>query len=240
MHAINAGFFFLFVLLNRLETEAETACEALIEKALGISPTPYPVTLQTLASIRLSQTRIEDARVALSKSLDLWSHLPPDHGHVPDFATRISLARLLMEAEMEERALEVVERLTMEDDQSVEAWYLGGWCQYLMAENPRRGKHRAGEQADDQERRLLLLRSSDSLKKSLALFEELSYEDERLGDHARELVADLDRELGDAGAEDGNEDDEWEDDDGHDGHDNDEEGEDTLEHNHADHEMNAT
>jgi hypothetical protein len=76
---------------------------------------------------------MEDAQSALRRSLETWQDLPPEHPDVPDYPERISLARLLMEAQMEEEALEVVERLVGEDDESIEAWYLGGWCLYLMA-----------------------------------------------------------------------------------------------------------
>lgn len=103
---------------------------------------------------------------------------------------------------MEEEALEVVERLVNEDDQSVEAWYLGGWCLYLLGQ-----KQTAREDAMDDEtdktaekvaetvRRSSLLSSREWLRQSLRVYEILDYEDERLRDHAVELVRALDGEL---------------------------------------------
>jgi hypothetical protein len=173
-----------------------------------LSPEPYASTLQTLASIRLSQAKLEDAESALTRSLDLWKDLPLEHPDRPDFPTRISLTRLLMEAEMEDTALDVVEVLVGEDDESVEAWYLGGWCLHLMA-----SKTEATNEEEKKEQHTLYLSSREWLRNCLKLYDLLEYEDERLGSHAKELVAELDKELGDAEIEEDGEEEEWEDDD---------------------------
>ena len=102
------------------EEDAESRCEALITEALLVTP-EAPEVLQTLASIRISQLRTEDAQAALKRSISLWKDLTPEDPKVPDFAVRVSLARLLMEVTLEFEALEVLERLILEDDQSVEA-----------------------------------------------------------------------------------------------------------------------
>lgn len=186
------------------ETDAEAKCESLITEALLIAP-HSPEPLQTLASIRISQTRIPEAKKALADSISLWKDLPPEDAGVPGFPTRISLARLLMEVEMEEEALEVVERLVAEDDQSVEAWYLGGWCLYLLGEK-RKDNQAIGADAvmhdekpqkkrEDSLLMALLVSSREWLRQSLQLYEVLDYEDERLRDHAKELVDGLDTEL---------------------------------------------
>ena len=159
--------------------------------------------LQTLASIRLSQSRLEDAQSALERSLAQWKELPPAHSSVPDFPSRISLARLLMEAEMEEVALEIVEQLVGEDDESVEAWYLGGWCLWLMG-----SKQEEEEEEDSPDKKALLLSSREWLRNCLKLYGLLDYEDDRLRDHATELVSGLDKELGEAEIEE-EDDDEW-------------------------------
>lgn len=178
-----------------------------------------PECLQTLASVRISQLKTDDARAALRRSLDIWKDLAPEDIHVPDFPTRISLSRLLMEVQMEHEALEVLERLVLEDDQSVEALYLGGWCHYLIGE---KGESTTGENSgqDKQEQRQSTLSSSrDWLKASLKLYDLIEYEDERLKEHALELVHNLDKELGedmnddsDAGEKDEDDDEDgWED-----------------------------
>ncbi len=145
--------------------------------------------------------------------MDLWRDLPPEDPGVPDFPTRISLARLLMEAELEEDALEVLERLVGEDDSSVEAWYLGGWCLFLMSEKRKEEVRADGDKVGD--RIALRASSREWLQNSLKLYDLLDYEDDRLRDHALELVKGLDAELGELpadGDEDGSGDDEWEDD----------------------------
>lgn len=159
-----------------------------------------PSVLQTLASIRLSQLKHDDARAALNRSLSLWKNLDPSDPSIPDFPTRISLARLLMEAEMEDEALEVLERLTLEDDQSVEACYLGGWCLHLSAEKKREkaiAKDGMGEAGEENREIMGTLRASRSwLMRTLKMYEELDYEDARLKEHTEEILEQLSQVLG--------------------------------------------
>ncbi|KAF2089130.1 hypothetical protein K490DRAFT_38359 [Saccharata proteae CBS 121410] len=182
------------------EEDAEAKCEALVTEALLIAPSS-PETLQTLASVRISQLKYEDARTALKMSMDLWSDLEPEDPKVPDFPTRISLARLLMESELEEEAIDVLERLVLEDDSSVEAWYLGGWGLHLMAEKKK--------QAEDEDTVKALFKASRHwLLNSLKLYQMVEYEDDRLKDHAVELVEGLNKLLGPP--IEGEEEEEWE------------------------------
>ncbi|KAI9371457.1 hypothetical protein BJX61DRAFT_534770 [Aspergillus egyptiacus] len=201
------------------EGDAESRCEALITEALLVQPNS-PEVLQTLASIRISQLREDDARAALSRSIELWKDLPPEDPNVPDFATRISLSRLLMEVSMLLEALEVLERLILEDDQSVEAWYLGGWCLYLLAEKgeaPSDPEEKQTNEAPESKRQASLVASREWLKQSLSLYDLIEYEDERLKDHALELVENMNKELGEdmddeSNAEDGEGEGDWVDD----------------------------
>ncbi|MCJ1478941.1 hypothetical protein MMC13_007625 [Lambiella insularis] len=218
----------------RLSPNAEATCTSLIRQALAVSPNPS--TLQTYASLLLSQCKFSEARSALTRSLSLWQNFPPDHPDIPDFSTRISLSRLLMEAEMEEQAMIVLEGLVAEDDSSVEGWYLGGWCALLMAgigrpdseeniqatntpasskeigngdEAPKTEMPRTGEQKE-----ALLITGREWLQNSLRLYDMQEYGDDRLRDHAAELVEVLDHDLEEAELdEDGDvENEEWEDD----------------------------
>jgi tetratricopeptide (TPR) repeat protein len=182
------------------EEDAEPRCEAAITEALLFAPNNSE-PLQTLASIRISQSRHEDAKAALTRSMELWSNLDPDDPTVPDFSTRISLSRLLMEAEMEDEAIEVLERLVGENDGSVEAWYLGGWCLHLLA-----GKQKVKDETDTSTS--LLRASRDWLENCLKLYAMLEYEDDRLKDHADEILKELNDTLGPSTGE---EEEDWED-----------------------------
>lgn len=198
------------------EDEAEGECERLITEAMLVTPEDAEV-LQTLASVRISQERMGEAREALRRSMALWLETEKGEGEgdgdgeMPAFASRISLARLCMEVGMLEEAKGVLERLVAEDDESVEAWYLGGWCLFLMGEGNGQQKQelnqvKGGQEAD--EPLAMLRRSRTSLGKSLELYERFEYEDDRLRDHALELVGELSGKLGPG--DEGNEE-EWED-----------------------------
>jgi len=191
------------------EADAEAKCETLVTEATMVAPA-YPEPLQTLANVRISQQRMEEARSALKRSIELWVNLEPENEIVPDFPSRVSLARLLMEADMDTEAIEVLERLVGEDDGSVEVWYLGGWGLYIMGE-----KQKAGEIKEDEDGegwRISWISSRQWLQHSLRLFDLQDYEDERLGEHAKELLAVLNKELGGV-VEEEEEGDDWEDDD---------------------------
>jgi tetratricopeptide (TPR) repeat protein len=185
------------------EEDAEARCEAAVTEALLVAPNS-PGPLQTLASVRISQERVEDAKAALSRSMGLWKDLDVDDPNVPDFSTKISLSRLLMEAKMEEEAIEVLETLISENDSSVEAWYLGGWCLHLLAEKQK-------EAGEDKTVTALLRASRDWLENCLKIYGVLEYEDEPLKEHADELLKDLNGTLGPSTGE---EDEEWDDTDG--------------------------
>lgn len=204
------------------EDEAEGECERLMTEALLVAPKSSEA-LQTLASVKISQLRVEEAGEALGRSMDMWEELPPEDERVPEFATRISLARLLMEVEMLDEAMWVLKRLVDEDDESVEAWYLGGWCLFLLGEMVKEAEMEGGKGCEDAdgglaEWKMVMGSSKEWLKNSLRLYDALEYEDDRLRDHALELVEVLDGQLGPLNEADGVDeelaevDSEWEDD----------------------------
>lgn len=179
------------------DDDAEVRCENLVTQAMSVEDETSPEVLQTLASVRLSQERKEDAQAALKRSVDSWKNLDPEDDGVPDFPIRISLSRLLMEAEMEYDAMGVLSRLIQEDDQSVEAWYLGGWCQHLIADRHQGEPENWREDPEKRETIETALRGSRQwLKMSLKLFDLQDYEDDRLKAHAEEVLAELNNLLG--------------------------------------------
>jgi hypothetical protein len=176
------------------DADAGAKCDALMTEAVLFSP-ESPAVLQTLASVRISEERIDDARSALTRSMELWKYLPPDDVNIPDFATRISLTRLLLEVEMEAEAVDVVDQLVQEDDQSVEALYLAAWSRFLL--------HEKGADAADESRELF--------RRCLRLYTSVDYEDEDLRKHVVEMIARLDEILGPPTKEEEDDDVEWED-----------------------------
>ena len=225
------------------ESDAERRCETLVTEAVAVCPEHLAAgVLQTLASVRISQERIEDARTALKRSLEIWHKEAPEpstenadadttegsteeepspdsESLKPSFATRVSLSRLLMEVHLESLALSVLNGLVREDDQSVECWYLGGWCQILLAQQQTQTTNSDAQQTN---LRIQLKPARSWLETCLRLYRASEYEDERLREHAVELVEGLKKQLGGDGEMD--EDDEgWEDvDEGGDGEDEDE------------------
>ena len=193
-HLVQIVVLLLTLAHHSFDPEANSKCDALMTEALLVSP-ESPAVLQTLASVRISEMRLDDAKSALTRSMELWRHLPTDDVNIPDFATRISLTRLLLEVEMEAEAVEAVDQLVQEDDQSVEALYLGAWSRYLLYE---KGADVANE-------------SRDWFQRCLRLYTSLNYEDEKLKQHVVEMVTKLDEILGPPMTEEG--DDEWEDED---------------------------
>ncbi|KAI1807656.1 TPR domain-containing protein [Daldinia bambusicola] len=202
------------------EDDAEPRCEALVTEATLVAP-DFAETWQTLANVRISQARFDDAKAALTRSLELWKDLPPQDPAVPDFPSRVALARLLMEVEMEQEAIEVLERLVGEDDESVEVWYLGGWGLYVMGEKQKKETDKAdgkggggggGSSSSEEDWKASWISSRVWLNQCQHLYQLQDYEDERLGEHAQELLGLIAKELGEAPAgEDEDEDEDWED-----------------------------
>ena len=173
------------------EEDAEQRCEALITEATMLAP-EVAETWQTVANVRISQSRTEEAQEALKRSLGLWENLAPEDPAVPPFPSRVSLLRLLLEVDMEEQGMEVAELLVDEDDLSVEAWYLGGDARYILGEKMKQ----AGQPSEGKDWKAFWRSSRKWLTQCLRVFRTEEYEDERLGEHAQELLASISNELG--------------------------------------------
>lgn len=182
------------------EEDAEARCEALITEATMLAP-ELPDAWQTVANVRVSQSRTDDAVAALERSMALWTDLEPEDPGVPPFPSRVSLTRLLIECDLQQKAVDVCERLVLDDDGSVEAWYLGGMAHYTLGE---KGKSEASDtkngdntaEAKDSWKKEWV-RARQWLSQCLLLFEAQEYEDERLGEHAKELLSTVNAEVGD-------------------------------------------
>jgi tetratricopeptide (TPR) repeat protein len=119
-----------------MAADAEQRCEKYVTEALLAAPESSEA-LQTLASVRISQQRTEDAAAALERAFAVWRDLDIESPEVPSYADRVQLARLLIETEQYETAIDVLERLQAEDDQLPDLWYLGGWTLFLLGERER-------------------------------------------------------------------------------------------------------
>jgi predicted Zn-dependent protease len=100
---------------------------------------PTAEVYSTFASVRISQQRPDEARFLLEKSMDAW-YTEQDpiviQPHWPLYASRLNLARLLIELELHDRACAVLETCMAENDEDAEGWYLFGWCYYQILQSP--------------------------------------------------------------------------------------------------------
>ncbi|KAL1716055.1 hypothetical protein EV715DRAFT_255535, partial [Schizophyllum commune] len=115
---------------------AEKTCEDLLATALQVDP-GNSEALSSLASVRMSQQRPDDARKCLEEAWNRWKDLELDDPKLPPLESRISIVKLFLELGMFNEALLVLNGIMSEDDQDVEAWYLEGWCFFMMAERAR-------------------------------------------------------------------------------------------------------
>ncbi|KAI9278625.1 hypothetical protein BDA99DRAFT_492664 [Phascolomyces articulosus] len=163
------------------EPEAEQKCEEYLSQAQQSDPENAEV-YQLLASVRLSQTRNEDAQAALQKSMELW--IQKEHGDpaIPIYDSRLALVRLLLELNMYEYAFTVLEGLQKENDQVVDLWYLYGWTYYCLGEDEQRSsEERQGHWED----------ARDCLETSVKLYQVIGSDDEAMLEHAHELIASI-------------------------------------------------
>ena len=117
------------------EPEAEEKCEsAATEEMSLIAPLAEEQRIAepyvTMASLRLSQQRGDEACAVLSEGLRLLKEA--DEANPPSFDLRLSCAKLLMEVEQPAEAVELLQALRLEHDDHLEAWYLLG-CAAMQA-----------------------------------------------------------------------------------------------------------
>lgn len=133
-----------------MEPEAEQNCENLLSMAIQADERNADV-LQSLASVRMSQQKPEEAKQYLERAWSLWKDLPSgmlssvftpvfielflDDPLVPSIPVRLATSRLFLELSLFKEALTVLTGIISTDDQEVEAWYLEGWCFLLMSED---------------------------------------------------------------------------------------------------------
>lgn len=102
---------------------------------------------------------------------------------------------------MEQEALTVLEGVVDGDEACVEGWYLGGWGLWLLGEKTHETSHANGIKptpptTENIKTRTEYLRASRRwLTSCVDIYQQIEYEDERLRDHAVELVAMIEQEF---------------------------------------------
>ncbi len=129
--------------------EAEAECLRCVQKSVEIDQN-NPEAWQTKARLHLVKSEFEQARKDLNRSLDLWlptymavlENRPQEAAGKFDpvevcpllYTTRLSTARMLIELEEWDKAVNVLDGLLEEDEDIVDAWYLMGWSNKVRAE----------------------------------------------------------------------------------------------------------
>ncbi|KAF8149911.1 hypothetical protein B0H34DRAFT_667197 [Crassisporium funariophilum] len=169
------------------EPEAEKTCEDLLAMALQTDPS-NPEALQALASVRMSQQRTDDAKQCLEQAWAAFKDLDLDDPKMPPIPARLALVKLFIELSLYTPALLVLHGIMSSDDQEVEAWYLEGWCFYLMSEQAKE----SGGTLDDLTWQELAKDSRDCLETCEVLHRNEEHPDKPLLEHVKELIGKLD------------------------------------------------
>ncbi|KAF8830681.1 hypothetical protein HHX47_DHR2001174 [Lentinula edodes] len=143
--------------------------------------------LQSLASVWMSQQRPEDAKACLEKAWISWKDLDLDDSKVPPIPARLGLVRLFLELSIYSPALLVLHGVMTADDEEVEAWYLEGWCYFLIAEQAKEN----GGTLDDLSWEELVQHARDRLETCQLLHIHQEHPDKSLLEHTQELIANL-------------------------------------------------
>ncbi|OMJ20310.1 UPF0661 TPR repeat-containing protein [Smittium culicis] len=171
------------------EADAELRCENYLKLGELADPTCAEI-YQTLASVRMSQNRVDEAKEALNKSISIWKGLETGNPLIPSYENRLSLTRLLIECDLLEDALVLLESLQKEDDMSVDLFYLYGFVYYLQGEKS--ASIEAGNNNfDDEDRHELWIESAECLQKALKIISFGHYYDQGVIDHTHQLFQEI-------------------------------------------------
>nr|XP_057940570.1 uncharacterized protein si:dkey-12j5.1 [Doryrhamphus excisus] len=191
-----------------MEEGASDKCREFIERALRYHP-DNPEALQLMASYLFSAEKNKEGKDYLLKSVRLWlpthkeaaasTSLGEDvQNEIPPYESRITTAKLLVEAEEYEMAVEVLEGLLEEDDEVVQVWYLSGWVCYLQLERAKEQEEkevRAVSQEEEEERTALKEAARLHLTKAKKLHSKLHCDDQPVLEHVEQLLSELGGEM---------------------------------------------
>ncbi|CAL9705825.1 unnamed protein product [Knipowitschia caucasica] len=187
-----------------MEEGAADKCKGFIERALHYRH-DNPEALQLMASYLFSVERNQEGKEYLLKSVAGW--LPSQRAaseedlqniESPPYESRITTAKLLIEAEEYETAVEVLEGLLEEDDEVVQVWYLSGWVCYLQLQRAKellQREARAATEEEAEEGRALEEAARSYLTNAKKLYHKLQCDDQPVLEHVEQLLGELGGEL---------------------------------------------
>ncbi|XP_020793212.1 uncharacterized protein si:dkey-12j5.1 [Boleophthalmus pectinirostris] len=189
-----------------MEEGAADKCKEFIERALHYHH-DNPEALQLMASYLFSADRNQEGKEYLLKSVAGWlpsqkaaSGLEEDlqNIEIPPYESRITTAKLLIEAEEYETAVDVLEGLLEEDDEVVQVWYLSGWVCYLQLQRAKELLQREAREATEEEReegKALEEAARSYLTNAKKLYNKLRCDDQPMLEHVEQLLGELGGEL---------------------------------------------
>ncbi|XP_056299640.1 uncharacterized protein si:dkey-12j5.1 isoform X2 [Pseudoliparis swirei] len=191
-----------------MEEGAADKCKEFIERALQYHH-DNPEALQLMASYLFSTERNQEGKEYLLKSVGMW--LPAQkqsaasfsteeemQDNIPPYESRVTTAKLLIESEEFEMAVDVLEGLLDEDDEVVQVWYLSGWVCYLQLEKAKEQQEREGREVTEEETEewnALKEAARSYLTKATKLYSKLRCDDQPMLEHVEQLLGDLGGEL---------------------------------------------
>lgn len=191
-----------------MEEGAADKCREFIERSLQYHH-DNPEALQLMASYLFSTERNQEGKEYLLKGVGLW--LPAQkqsaasssteegvQSEIPPYESRITTAKLLIESEEYEMAVDVLEGLLEEDDEVVQVWYLSGWVCYLQFEKAKEQQEREGRQVTDdelEEWKALKEAARSYLTNAKKLYSKLRCDDQPMLDHVEQLLGELGGEM---------------------------------------------
>uniref|UniRef100_A0A8C7XJ20 Si:dkey-12j5.1 n=1 Tax=Oryzias sinensis TaxID=183150 RepID=A0A8C7XJ20_9TELE len=187
-----------------MEEGAADKCRESIEMALKYQH-DNPEALQLMASYLFSTERNQEGKEYLLKSVGTWlpaqkqstssSSTEEDvQKDIPPYESRITTAKLLMECEEYEMAVDVLEGLLEEDDEVVQVWYLSGWVCYLQWEKAKEQQETEGREVTEEEReewKALQEAARSYLTNAKKLYSKLRCDDKPMLEHTEQLLAEL-------------------------------------------------
>lgn len=190
-----------------MEEGAADKCREFIERALQYHH-DNPEALQLMASYLFSAERNQEGKEYLLRSVAAW--LPSQkqraasgseedlQNEIPPYETRITTAKLLIESEEYETAVDVLEGLLEEDEEVVQVWYLSGWVCYLQMEKAKEQREREAREPSEEETeegKALTDAARSYLTNAKKLYNKLRCDDQPVLEHVEQLLGELGGEM---------------------------------------------